>query len=111
MSTPMGGFKVTPEYIASAAASCQSTAQEIEEQLGALKNYIIQMEDWWQGIASNTFQEMMTQYNTYSAMLQNALTDIGQGLQGNYVNYTAEEQANINTVQSIATSLQGTNFT
>lgn len=111
MSTSTSGFQVTPEYVASAAASCQKTAQEIQDQLAALKNYIVQMEDWWQGIAANTFQELMTQYDAYSAMLYNALTDIGQGLQGNYVNYTAEEQANINTIQSVATSLQGTNFT
>jgi WXG100 family type VII secretion target len=111
MSTSTGSFQVTPEYVASAAAACQSTAQEIQEQLGALKNYIVSMEDAWQGIAANTFQELMAQYNTYSSMLYNALTDIGQGLQGNYINYTAEEQANINTIQSIATSLQGTNFT
>jgi WXG100 family type VII secretion target len=110
MSTPIGSFQVTPEYVSSAAASCQSTAQEIQEQLAALKSYIVQMEDWWEGIASNTFQDLMTQYNTYSTMLYSALTDIGQGLQGNYVNYTSEEQANINTISSIATSLQGTNF-
>jgi ESAT-6 family protein len=110
MSTSTGSFQVTPEYVSSAAASCQSTADQIQEQLAALKNYIVQMEDIWQGIASNTFQDLMQQYNTYSTMLHNALTDIGQGLQGNYVNYTAEEQANISTIQSIATSLQGTNF-
>jgi WXG100 family type VII secretion target len=111
MSTSMGSFQVTPEYVSNAAASCQSTAQEIQDQLGALKNYIVQMEDAWQGIAANTFQELMAQYNTYSTMLHNALTDIGQGLQGNYVNYAAEEHANITTIQSIATSLEGTNFT
>lgn len=106
----MTDLQVTPEYVSQAAASCKSTANEIQEQLASLQNYIVQMEGWWQGIASNTFQELMTEYSTYSAMLYNALTDIGSGLSGNYVNYTDTEQANVNTITSIQNSLSSTNF-
>jgi WXG100 family type VII secretion target len=106
----MADFQVTPEYVSQAAASCKSTATEIQEQLASLQNYIVQLEGWWQGIAANTFQELMTEYSTYSAMLYNALTDIGSGLTGNYVNYTDTEQANVNTITSIQNSLSSTNF-
>jgi len=104
-------FQVTPEYVTNAAASCQNTANEIWEQLATLQVYIEGMDQIWQGIASNTFQDLMVQYNTYATMLYNALTDIGQGLQGNYVNYTSAEQANLTTITTIEQALQGTNFT
>src|ERR1700677_1821540 len=106
----MTNLQVTPEYVSQSAASCKNTATEIQEQLGTLKNYIMQMEGWWQGVASNTFQDLMSEYATYSAMLYNALTDIGGGLQGNYMNYTDTENGNISTISSIQTSLSGTNF-
>jgi WXG100 family type VII secretion target len=111
MTVQASDFQVTPEYVANAAVSCQTTADEIQEQLATLQAYIQQMEDIWQGIAANTFQDLMLQYSTFATMLYNALTDIGQGLQGNYVNYTGAEQANLNTIVSIEQGLQGTNFT
>jgi WXG100 family type VII secretion target len=107
----MSSFQVTPEYVSTAATSCNTTADTIQQQLAALQSYVESMNDMWHGVASQTFQELMTQYSTYSAMLYNALTDIGSGLNGNYVNYTDTEQANLKTISSIATQLQGTNFT
>ena len=110
MASGTGQFTVTPEYISQAAAACTKTADEVSEALAGLQSYIQQMEGWWQGIASDTFQDLMTQYNTYSTMLYNALTDIGNGLQGNYVNYSSTEQANIKTISGIQTALGTTNF-
>jgi WXG100 family type VII secretion target len=106
----MNTFNVTPEYVSQAAAACQSTAGDIQEQLASLQTYIVNMEGWWKGIASTTFQELMTEYSTYSAMLYNALTDIGSGLNGNYVNYTDTENANIATITSIQSALSTTNL-
>jgi WXG100 family type VII secretion target len=110
MASGPGQFTVTPEYVSQAAASCKSTATNVQEELAGLQGYIEQMEGYWQGIASNTFQELMTEYSTFSAMLYNALTDIGSGLQGNYVNYESTESANINTITAISTALSTTNF-
>lgn len=106
----MGSFQVTPEYLTSAAAACQSTADQIQEELSSLQTYITNLEDWWQGIASTTFQELMVKYQTCSKMLHDALTDIGSGLSGNYVNYADNEQANITTLNSIDSSLSTANL-
>lgn len=106
----MTNVQVTPEYVSQAATSCNSTATEIQEQLATLKSYIVQMEGWWHGIASSTFQDLMTEYSTHSAKLYQALTDIGTGLTGNHANYTENENANIKTIGSIQTQLSGTNF-
>jgi len=86
MATGSGRLTVTPEYISQAAAACTTTANEVSEALAGLQTYITDMEARWQGIASNTFQELMAEYSQFSTMLYNALTDIGSGLQGDYVN-------------------------
>jgi WXG100 family type VII secretion target len=88
-------FQVKPEHVSQAASSCESIADEISGQLASLKSYVVNIEAWWGGIAATTFQELMCLYDTCSASLNQALIDIGKGLQGNYVNYYASEQANL----------------
>ncbi len=104
------GFKATPEMISTAAGSCDSVAGELDSQLAGLKAYVVGMEAWWQGIAQNTFQELMQEYDTYSQMLHNALTDIASGLRGNYVNYSDTEQQNVTTITNIQSNLQSANL-
>lgn len=101
----MTDFKVTPEQISEAAASCDSTAGEIQGQLSDLKSYVVNMEGWWQGIAQDTFQALMQEYDIYSRMLHDALTDIASGLRGNYVNYSDAEQQNITSINTIEAGL------
>jgi WXG100 family type VII secretion target len=103
-------FQVTNEYLSESATLCKNVAGEIQEDLAELQSYIQKVEGWWHGIASNTFQDLMVEYSTYSAMLYNALTDIGSGLEGNYVNYQQTEQANITTITAIQQALGTTNF-
>jgi WXG100 family type VII secretion target len=98
-------YKVTPEYVSAAAASCNNTADEIQGQLAELKSYVINLEEVWQGVASNTFQIYMREYDVYSAMLHQALTDIGSGLNGTEVNYRGSEQANLNNIHKLESEL------
>jgi len=111
MSTPGGNqFAVTPEYVQAAARSANATAENIAEQLAALKNYVVSLEDQWKGIAAGTFSALMADYDVYGRMLNDALTGIGSGLQGNYVNYTESEEQNISNLQSVGGSIPGGNF-
>jgi WXG100 family type VII secretion target len=103
-------FKAPPGDISTAATNCDATASEIGQQLSALAAWVNELEGMWLGIASQTFNELMNDYNVYSTMLQNALTDIGSGLRGNYVNYTDAEQTNINNLQTVNGELPGANF-
>jgi hypothetical protein len=64
----------------------------------------------WLGIAATTFQDLMTDYNVFSTMLENALRDIGSGLRGNYVNYTDSESANIQSLVAVNGEIPGANF-
>ncbi|RKR89421.1 WXG100 family type VII secretion target [Micromonospora pisi] len=99
MTTP--GFNVTPEMVHSASVSCNQTAEEIARQLSALRTYVVSLEGNWRGIAQDTFQELMNDYDVYSRMMHDALTDISLGLQGNQVNYTDAEMQNIRNLQPV----------
>ncbi|MDN3357282.1 WXG100 family type VII secretion target [Actinomadura sp. DC4] len=105
--TTVGGvtYKVTPEYLSNAATSTTNTATEIDGILAQIRSYVVSLEASWQGVAYNTFQTLMAEYDIYAKMLHDSLTDIASGLRGNYVNYTESEQTNINNLQSLDSSL------
>jgi len=94
-----GGFKLTPEIINTGAVACDTTAQNVAEQLNSLKGYVTMLQTEYKGIAAETFGVLMTDFDIYAGMLNLALTGIGSGLRGNYINYSiAEEEAIKNLV-------------
>ncbi len=103
-------YKVTPADVVAAATSCDNTAAELQTQLAELKSYVVSLEEEWRGIAAQTFTALMADYDVYSNMLQNALTDIGSGLRGNYVNYDDTENQNIRNLQQVNGQIPGANF-
>lgn len=111
MATTAGSdFQVTPEEVTMAANSCSSTASEISDELSVIRSFVVSLEAQWRGIASNTFQSLMTDYDVFAKMLNQSLTDISSGLRGNYVNYTASEQSNIGNLQAVNGAIPGANF-
>jgi WXG100 family type VII secretion target len=98
-------YRVTPEYLSTAATSTDNTAAEIDIVLGQIRAYVVNLEASWQGVAHQTFQTLMAEYDVYAKMLRESLADISAGLRGNYVNYTQSEQANINNLKSLDASL------
>jgi WXG100 family type VII secretion target len=100
-------FRVLPEDVATAAVNCDSTASELQVQLASLKAYVVSLEGQWLGIASQTFAELMADYDAFSTMLNDALTDIGSGLRGNFVNYTDAESSNIGNLQAVHGEIPG----
>ena len=104
MTSSTGGgltYNVTPDYVQDAASSCTKTAGEIQTQLATLRSYVVSLEDSWKGIAANQFQTLMQEYDTYSAQLHNALTDIAAGLTSTATNYGDAESASYNNVSGI----------
>jgi WXG100 family type VII secretion target len=100
-----GGFQTTPEQLTAAAAACETTAANVEVALGQLKSYVVGTEQWWQGIASTAFQELMVRYDMNSQKLREVLTEIAVRLRNNAANYGDGEQANLTTVTNIQQSL------
>jgi WXG100 family type VII secretion target len=108
-SVTVGGitYRVTPEYLANAASNCTSTAAQIDAILTQIKTYVVNLEGVWQGIAQDQFQALMTDFDTFSRMMHDALTGIASGLHGNYVNYTESEQTNINNLVQVNGQIPG----
>ncbi|MFE7115724.1 WXG100 family type VII secretion target [Streptomyces sp. NPDC057654] len=98
-------FRVTPQMIADAAVSCDNTAADVEAKLANLKSYVMQLEQSWQGIAHDTFQIYMAEYDTYAQMLHQALTSIASGLRGNEVNYKESEQDALQRIHTLQSEL------
>ncbi|GAB7042510.1 MULTISPECIES: WXG100 family type VII secretion target [Catenuloplanes] len=93
-------FEVTPEYVADAAANCTTSATEIEAQLQVTRNYVISLRDEYEGVAALNFDALMADFDAFGVMLHNALINIGDGLRGNFNNYTTvEEFATTNLVE------------
>ncbi|MFI5935017.1 WXG100 family type VII secretion target [Actinoplanes sp. NPDC051494] len=106
----MDHILVTPEMVASAAGSCDSTALEIEGELANLKAYVVQLQAVWHGVASGQFDILMHDFDVFGRMLHDALTDIGSGLRGNFHNYVDAEQANINSLIAVNGDIPGANL-
>jgi WXG100 family type VII secretion target len=100
-------FGVTFEDIQNASISCHNTADQIQIQLGVLKNYVLSLGASYLGMASQTFEALMTDYDVYSQLLNQALVDIGEGLHGNFVNYTDTENAIISRLQAVNGAIPG----
>ncbi|MBM7489489.1 WXG100 family type VII secretion target [Micromonospora luteifusca] len=84
-------FGVTPEYIATAAIDCDTTASEIEQSLTAVRQYVVSLRDEWEGVAAQNFDSVMHDFDVFGTMLHNALLNIGAGLRGNFNNYVDVE--------------------
>jgi WXG100 family type VII secretion target len=101
------GILVTPQYISEAAGQCNTTADELSARLDALKRWVIDLQQRWKGVASDQFSRLMTDYDIFAKMLHNSLVDIGSGLQGNFVNYTDTENANLAGLVNVNGSIPG----
>lgn len=98
----MPGFRLTPELIKKASTDSYATADQVWQQLAVLRNYVLELEQTWHGVAQDTFQQLMNDWDVYARMMNDALRDIGQGLDGNYVNYIDTEQENIRNLQPVS---------
>jgi WXG100 family type VII secretion target len=103
----ISSFRVTPADITAAAHTCEATAQEIYAQIQVLRAYVMELETEWGGIAAQTFNVLMADFDTYSNLLNQALQGISNGLNGNWANYTSSEETNIANLQKVHGSLPG----
>jgi WXG100 family type VII secretion target len=104
------GFRVTAADIQAASTATRQTAEEVQSDLNDLRRYVLDVEATWQGVASNTFQVLMHDFDVNSAMLNQALTDIASGLDGNYVNYAGTEEQLVKGLQAVNGAIPGANF-
>lgn len=100
-------YRVTPEYVAAAAADTSNTAVRIDGQLDTIRSYVYSLEAEWRGMAHDRFVVLMAEYDRLAQMLRGALDGIASGLQGNYANYTGSENANVTNLNQIQAAMPG----
>jgi WXG100 family type VII secretion target len=98
-------YHVTPEYLSNAVTNTDNTAAEIDVILTQIRLWVGGLGASWQGVAQQTFQTLMAEYDIYAKMLHESLVDIAAGLRGNYVNYTESEQTNVTNLKSLDATL------
>jgi WXG100 family type VII secretion target len=112
MTTPGGGhFTVTPHDVLVAAQSTNTTAENIAQELAALKNYVTLLAEEYKGGTAAQFTTLMAEFDRYATMLHHALTGIGSGLHTTYANYTRGEEQNLVNLRSVSDAMPSGNFT
>jgi WXG100 family type VII secretion target len=109
-AAPDSGYRVTTAEVHAAAVAAQNTADEVHAELNSLRAYVEDVQATWHGVSSNTFTALMTDFNVFATMLVDALHDISSGLNGNYVNYSETEAANIANLKTVNGQIPGANF-
>ncbi|MGW1045353.1 WXG100 family type VII secretion target [Streptomyces sp. NPDC002547] len=94
-------YNTTPAELKSNATDIRNTQEVVQSELDNLKSYVVGLEGVWGGIASNTFQELMQQWDTHAAQLQQALLAIATGLDGSADNYISSEQSNVANIHNV----------
>ncbi|MEV6994326.1 WXG100 family type VII secretion target [Streptomyces sp. NPDC093228] len=110
MSTVDGGvfkgsdgvlYHATPEDLRRKAIDIRHTQGVVQGELDRLKSYVVGLELEWGGIAANTFQELMGEWDAFAAQLQHALLAIASGLEGTAGNYLLSEDSNLLNLRSV----------
>ncbi|MDH2393573.1 WXG100 family type VII secretion target [Streptomyces sp. HNM0663] len=117
MSTPTphttpGGveYGVTLVDLQAASSDTHLTAHDVSVWLQQLRTYVTALQNEWQGMAANEFQDLMVLWDRYAAQLNEALRAIGDGLMGNYHNYDNTEVANHRNMASVKANLPAANL-
>ncbi|MGH3855238.1 MAG: WXG100 family type VII secretion target [Pseudonocardiaceae bacterium] len=96
MNTPDGQIKVTFGAIATAVSDTGTTAQQMNQQLDDLKQYLGPLVSSWTGQAATDYNALQAKWHTSAANLTQILQQISATLQTSHDNYNAAEQANSN---------------
>ncbi|MFF4243536.1 WXG100 family type VII secretion target [Streptomyces sp. NPDC001822] len=95
-------YNTTPADLKAKAADIRTTHETVRGELAALKNYVVGLEGTWGGIAADTFQQLMREWDIHAAHLQDALLGMAHGLQSTAENYIDGEQTNLTNLGKIS---------
>ncbi|WP_329042860.1 WXG100 family type VII secretion target [Streptomyces sp. NBC_00178] len=94
-------YNATPAELKEKAGDIITTKETVAGELSALQNYVKNLEQSWGGIAADTFQALMVEWDQHAAQLQHALGGIAEGLQTTANNYTEGEHVNLANLNAV----------
>lgn len=87
-------FSVDSEQVLAANTHIQSTIGRLQTELSTLQSQLSSLEGSWQGVAANSFQELMLRWKTSADAVEQSLAQIGHGLSIAAQQYSDIEAAN-----------------
>lgn len=90
----MSQFFVDPNRIHDGNAQIQATISRLQMEITALQSQLLAMQDSWQGLASNSFQELFQRWKVTSDLVESQLGQLGQALAMAANQYSETEAAN-----------------
>lgn len=95
-------YNTTPAELKEKAVDISTTQHTVQGELDRLKAYVQNLEGVWGGIAATTFQELMVEWDTHAAQMQNALLGISHSLTNTADNYIHGEHTNVTNLGKVS---------
>jgi WXG100 family type VII secretion target len=91
----MSIFRVDSEQVLAANSNIQATIGKLQSEVELLHAQLQSLEGSWQGIAADSFQELVKRWRTTATTVENQLGEIGAALARAATQYNEIEQANL----------------
>jgi WXG100 family type VII secretion target len=107
------GFDTTPQQLTQTATDCDTMATTMDNELAAIKTYVLGLNGPWLGAAQQEFETLMGPggpWESNTRGLHQALTSIAVGLRQNATNYHSGESVNSVQITSITDAFPPANL-
>ncbi len=91
----MSHFTVDSEQVLAANAQIQSTIGRLQTEINALHGQLQGLQSSWQGVAANSFQDLVRRWRVTQTSVETQLAEIGSALAMAAQQYSEIEQANL----------------
>lgn len=98
-------FGTQVEQMQAAANHVADVNQSVQGQLSALSNQLAPLAGAWQGQASTAFHMLIERWNTNARSLNEALSAIGEQIQGSGATYAQADESENQTFSQINAAL------
>lgn len=98
-------FGTQVEQMQAAANHVAEVNQSVQGQLSALSNQLAPLAGAWQGQASKAFHMLIERWNTNAVSLNEALSSIGEQIQGSGATYAQADESENQSFSQINAAL------
>ena len=91
----MTTFRVDSEQVLAANGNIQATISKLQQEVATLHSQLQGLSGSWQGVAANSFQELVGRWRTTATTVEQQLSEIGRALAMAAQQYSEIEQANL----------------
>lgn len=90
----MASFEVDADRVHQAASAVGSSAAAVNTEVDAMMRHLTALSECWRGSASNSFQQVITEWRSVQEKVRESLLNINQSLNAAGRQYSEVEAAN-----------------